>query len=92
MFNNNKKKLSNIGLLDNISNLNETNKNINLEECSYNEKFELVINSKKNLEILVKDSQTPRGLNEQGLKNMNKKGVYKSLIKTLNSIHKRLNK
>ena len=51
-----------------------------------------VINSKKNLEILVKDSQTPRGLNEQGLKNMNKKGVYKSLIKTLNSIHKRLNK
>ena len=51
-----------------------------------------VINSKKNLGILVKDSQTPRGLNEQGLKNMNKKGVYKSLIKTLNSIHKRLNK
>ena len=31
-------------------------------------------------------------LNEQGLKEMSKKGVYKSVINTLNSIHKRLNK
>ena len=31
-------------------------------------------------------------LNEQGLKEMNKKRVYKSLINTLNSIHKRLSK
>ncbi len=51
-----------------------------------------VVSSKKNLDILVKESQTPRGLNEQGLKVMSKKGVYKSIIKTLNSIHKRLNK
>ena len=51
-----------------------------------------VVNSKKDLKILVKDSQTPKGLNEQGLKEMNKKGVYKSLINTLNNIHKRLNK
>tara|TARA_B100000900_G_scaffold379218_1_gene363976 strand:- start:182 stop:949 length:768 start_codon:yes stop_codon:yes gene_type:complete len=51
-----------------------------------------VVNSKKKLEYLVKDSQTPRGLNEQGLKEMNKKGVYKSVISTLNSIHKRLNR
>ncbi len=51
-----------------------------------------VVNSKKNLEILVKESQTPKGLNEQGLKNMSKNGVYKSVIKTLNIIHKRLNK
>ena len=51
-----------------------------------------VINSKKDLKILVKESQTPKGLNEQGLKEMSKKGVYKSLISTLNSIHKRLNK
>ena len=51
-----------------------------------------VINSKKELKFLVKDSQTPKGLNEQGLKEMNKKGVYKSVINTLNLIHKRLNK
>ena len=51
-----------------------------------------VINSKKDLKYLVKESQTPKGLNEQGLKEMSKKGVYKSLINTLNSIHKRLNK
>ena len=51
-----------------------------------------VVNSKKELKHLVKESQTPKGLNEQGLKEMNKKGVYKSLINTLNSIHKRLNK
>ncbi len=51
-----------------------------------------VVNSKKELKFLVKESQTPKGLNEQGLKEMSKKGVYKSLISTLNSIHKRLNK
>ena len=51
-----------------------------------------VVNSKENLKNLVKESQTPKGLNEQGLKEMNKKGVYKSLINTLNSIHKRLKK
>ena len=51
-----------------------------------------VVNNKKELKYLVKESQTPKGLNEQGLKEMSKKGVYKSLIYTLNSIHKRLNK
>ena len=51
-----------------------------------------VVNSKKELKHLVKESQTPKGLNEQGLKQMSKKGVYKSVISTLNSIHKRLNK
>ena len=51
-----------------------------------------VVNSKKELKYLVKESQTPKGLNEQGLKEMNKKHVYKSLINTLNSIHKRLKK
>ncbi len=50
------------------------------------------VNSKKDLKFLVKESQTPKGLNEQGLKEMSKKGVYKSVINTLNSIHKRLNK
>ena len=47
---------------------------------------------KKELKYLVRESQTSKGLNEQGLKEMNKKGVYKSVINTLNSIHKRLNK
>ena len=51
-----------------------------------------VVNSKKDLKFLVKESQTPKGLNEQGLKEMSKKGVYKSVVSTLNSIHKRLNK
>ena len=51
-----------------------------------------VINSKKDLKFLVKESQTPKGLNEQGLKAMTKKGVYKSVINTLNTIYKRLNK
>ena len=51
-----------------------------------------VVNSKKELQHLVKESQTPKGLNEQGLKEMSKKGVYKSVINTLNTIHKRLNK
>ena len=50
-----------------------------------------VVNSKKDLKLLVKDSQTPKGLNEQGLKHMSKKGVYKTIINTLNNIHKRLN-
>ena len=51
-----------------------------------------VVNSKKDLKYLVKESQTPKGLNEQGLKEMSKKGVYKSVINSLNSIYKRLNK
>ena len=51
-----------------------------------------VLNSKKDLKHLVKESQTPRGLNEQGLKEMKKRRVYKSIINTLNSIYKRLNK
>ena len=51
-----------------------------------------VVNSKKDLKYLVKDSQTPRGLNEQGVRELLKAGFYKKFEKTLNSIHKRLNK
>jgi pyrroline-5-carboxylate reductase len=51
-----------------------------------------VVNSKRNLKYLVKESQTPKGLNEQGVKELTKAGFYKSLEKTLDSIHKRLNK
>ena len=49
-------------------------------------------NSKKHLKHLVKDSQTPGGLNEQAVKQLRKAGFYKSLEKSLNSILKRLNK
>jgi pyrroline-5-carboxylate reductase len=51
-----------------------------------------VVNSKKDLKLLVNDSQTPKGLNEQGVRELSKLGFYKSLEKTLNSIHKRLSK
>ncbi len=51
-----------------------------------------VVNSKKDLKNLVKESQTPRGLNEQGVKELRKAGFYKATEKTLNSILKRLNK
>jgi pyrroline-5-carboxylate reductase len=51
-----------------------------------------VINSTKDLKLLIKESQTPKGLNQQGLKEMIKKDVYKSVVSTLNSIHKRLDK
>ena len=50
-----------------------------------------VLNSKKDLKYLVKESQTPKGLNEQGVNELSKSGFYKKLEKTLNSIHKRLN-
>ena len=51
-----------------------------------------VINSNRDLKYLVKDSQTPKGLNEQGVRELTKLGFYKKLEKTLNSIHKRLDK
>tara|TARA_Y100000389_G_scaffold71498_1_gene68169 strand:- start:108 stop:875 length:768 start_codon:yes stop_codon:yes gene_type:complete len=51
-----------------------------------------IVNSKKDFKFLVKESQTPKGLNEQGVKELTKAGFYRSLEKTLNSIHKRLNK
>jgi pyrroline-5-carboxylate reductase len=51
-----------------------------------------IINSNKDLKYLVKESQTPRGLNEQGVKELRKAGFYRSTEKTLNSILKRLNK
>ena len=49
-----------------------------------------VVNSKKDLKYLVKESQTPSGLNEQGVRELTKLGFYKKIEKTLNSIHKRL--
>ena len=51
-----------------------------------------VVHSNKDLKYLVKESQTPNGLNEQGVKELTKSGFYKNLEKALNSIHKRLDK
>ena len=51
-----------------------------------------VVNSKLDLKHLVKESQTPKGLNEQVLKELSKAGFYRSLEKTLYSIKKRLKK
>tara|TARA_X000001036_G_scaffold51164_1_gene40746 strand:+ start:17068 stop:17838 length:771 start_codon:yes stop_codon:yes gene_type:complete len=49
-------------------------------------------NSKKNLKLLVKESQTPGGLNWQGVNDLRKTGYFKSLEKSINNILKRLNK
>ena len=51
-----------------------------------------VVNSNKDLKYLVKESQTPKGLNEQAVKELRKAGFYRSTEKTLNNILKRLNK
>ena len=51
-----------------------------------------VANSKKSLKYLVKESQTPNGLNEQGVRELTKSGFYKKLEKALNTLHKRLDK
>ena len=51
-----------------------------------------IINSKKNLKYLVKESQTPGGLNEQAVKKLRKSGFYQNLEKSLDDILKRLNK
>ena len=51
-----------------------------------------VVNSKKDLKHLVKESQTPNGLNEQGVRELTRSGFYQKLEKTLNNLHKRLDK
>ena len=51
-----------------------------------------VVNSKKDLKYLVKESQTPNGLNEQGVRELTRSGFYQKLEKTLNNLHKRLDK
>ena len=50
------------------------------------------VNAKKDLKILVKNSQTPRGLNEQVVNELRKSGFFKSLNITTNSVLKRLKK
>ena len=50
------------------------------------------VHSSKNLKKFVLDSQTPGGLNWQGVNELRKSGYYKSLEKSVNNIIKRLNK
>ena len=50
------------------------------------------VNSKKDLKHLVSESQTPGGLNWQGLNELKKSGYYKIFVKSINNIYKRLNK
>ena len=49
-------------------------------------------NSKKHLKYFVAESQTPGGLNWQGVNELRKSGYFKSLEKSINNILKRLNK
>ena len=49
-------------------------------------------NYKKDLKGLVKESQTPGGLNEKAVKDLRKAGFYRLLEKTSNRIIERLNK
>tara|TARA_Y100001970_G_C14129235_1_gene800709 strand:- start:179 stop:949 length:771 start_codon:yes stop_codon:yes gene_type:complete len=50
------------------------------------------VHSKRHLKYFVSESQTPGGLNWQGVNQLRKSGYYKSLEKTINNILKRLNK
>ena len=56
---------------------------IALSESAYN-------HSNKDLSILVKNSQTPKGLNQQALKTLQKNNFYKTTTNVLNKIYKRL--
>lgn len=49
-----------------------------------------VLNHKKDLKILIKSSQTPKGLNEQTLKNLKNSGFYKKFNNSLDNILKKL--
>ena len=51
-----------------------------------------VKNSKKDLKYLVKESQTTKGLNEQGLNELKRMKFYSTLEKAINKISKRLKK
>ena len=50
------------------------------------------VHSSKNLKKFVLDSQTPGGLNWQGVSELRKSGYFRSLEKSVNNILKRLNK
>ena len=50
------------------------------------------VHAEKNLKKFVLESQTPGGLNWQGVNELRKSGYFKSLEKSINNILKRLNK
>ncbi len=51
-----------------------------------------LVNSNKSLKNFVAESQTPGGLNWQGVNELRKSGYFKSLEKSVNNILKRINK
>ncbi len=51
-----------------------------------------IVNSKEHLKYFVVESQTPGGLNWQGVNELRKSGYFKSLEKSVNNILKRLKK
>ena len=50
------------------------------------------LNSKSSLDLIVKNSQTPKGLNESTLKYLRNKKFYRRLNESLDSIYNKLNK
>jgi len=73
------------GVKKNIARSYITSLFIALSESAYS-------HSKKDLSVLVKNSQTPKGLNEQAVRLLRKLKFYNSTGKTLNEILKRLKK
>ena len=77
--------------------------NLNLEMLKYAKSLKIISsnktvglehkkNIKKDLRILIKNSQTPGGLNEQALKQLKRSGFYKLLNSTANSISTQITK
>ena len=69
------------------------NKAVNyIAELFYGLSIDALNKKNKDLKQLVKESQTPKGINEQALRELKRSKFYSKLNNTLNSIHKRMNK
>ena len=63
-----------------------------ITELFYGLSRDVLNKKKKGLKQLVAESQTPKGINEQALRELKKSKFYSKLNNTLNSIHKRMSK
>ena len=69
------------------------NKAVNyITELFYGLSKDALNKKKMGLKQLVKESQTPKGINEQALRELKKSKFYSKLNNALNSIHKRMSK
>ena len=69
------------------------NKSVNyITELFYGLSKDALNKNKISLKQLVSESQTPKGINEQALRELKKSKFYSKLNNTLNSIHKRMSK